>query len=59
MTVREATAAELSRVSELVRAYMDELWQRPFPPGRIGPEELEGKPGFGFQKPPLYLEEAG
>jgi Asp-tRNA(Asn)/Glu-tRNA(Gln) amidotransferase A subunit family amidase len=22
-------------------------------------EELEGKPGFGFQKPPLYLEEAG
>ena len=43
MTVREATAAELSKVSELVRAYMDELWQRPFPPGRIGPEELEGK----------------
>lgn len=22
-------------------------------------EELEAAPGFGFQKPPLYLEEAG
>ena len=32
MTVREATAAEHAAVMDLLRSYLDELWQRPFPP---------------------------
>jgi GNAT superfamily N-acetyltransferase len=43
VTVREATAAEHPAVMELLQAYMDELWQRPFPPGPLDPGTLAGK----------------
>jgi GNAT superfamily N-acetyltransferase len=41
--VREATGADHAAVMELLRAYMDELWQRPFPPGPLDPGTLTGK----------------
>jgi ribosomal protein S18 acetylase RimI-like enzyme len=43
VTVREATGAEHAAVLELLRAYTDELWRRPFPPGPVGSDTLEGK----------------
>jgi ribosomal-protein-alanine N-acetyltransferase len=43
VTVREATGAEHAAVMDLLRAYMDELWQRPFPPGPLDPGTLTGK----------------
>jgi GNAT superfamily N-acetyltransferase len=43
VTVREATGAEHAAVLELLQAYMDELWQRPFPPGPLDPGTLAGK----------------
>jgi ribosomal-protein-alanine N-acetyltransferase len=43
VTVREATGAELAAVMELLQAYMDELWQRPFPPGPLDSGTLTGK----------------
>jgi ribosomal protein S18 acetylase RimI-like enzyme len=43
LTVREATGAELARVHELLQAYVDELWQRPFPPGPVHVPELDGR----------------
>jgi GNAT superfamily N-acetyltransferase len=43
VTVREATGAEHAAVMELLRAYMDELWQRPFPPGPLDSGTLTGK----------------
>jgi len=43
VTVREATAAELPVVQRFLQAYVDELWQRPFPPGPIGDGDLDGK----------------
>ena len=46
MTVREATAAELSTVRELLQAYVDELWKRPFPPGPVHEPELDGRVAF-------------
>ena len=43
MTVREATGAELPRVQELLQAYVDELWERPFPPGPMHMPDVEGR----------------
>ena len=43
MTVREATGGELARVRELLQAYVDELWQRPFPPGPMDVPDVEGR----------------
>ena len=43
MTVREASGAEHGAVMEFLQAYMDELWQRPFPPGPLDPGTLTGK----------------
>ena len=43
MTVREATGAEHAAVMDLLEAYVDELWQRPFPPGPLEPGTLTGK----------------
>jgi ribosomal protein S18 acetylase RimI-like enzyme len=43
VTVREATGAELSTVRELLQAYIEELWQRPFPPGPVHVPELNGR----------------
>jgi GNAT superfamily N-acetyltransferase len=43
VTVREATGAEHAAVMELLQAYMDELWQRPFPPGPLDSGTLTGK----------------
>ena len=43
MTVREATGAEHPVVMELLQAYMDELWRRPFAPGPLDPRTLTGK----------------
>lgn len=43
MTVREATGADLERVLELLQAYVDELWQRPFPPGPMRMPDVEGR----------------
>jgi [ribosomal protein S18]-alanine N-acetyltransferase len=43
VTVREATGAEHPAVLELLRAYTDELWRRPFPPGPVGADTLAGK----------------
>ena len=43
MTVREATGAERGRVHELLQAYFDEHWQRPFPPGPARVPELDGR----------------
>ena len=43
MTVREATGAEHPAVMELLQGYMDELWQRPFPPGPLDAGTLTGK----------------
>ena len=43
MTVRQATGAELARVRELLQAYVDELWQRPFPPGPMDVPDVEGR----------------
>jgi [ribosomal protein S18]-alanine N-acetyltransferase len=67
VTVREATGAELSTVRELLQAYVDELWQRPFPPGPVREPGLDGRVvlvaeeegrivGAAFGKP---AEEAG
>jgi ribosomal protein S18 acetylase RimI-like enzyme len=43
VTVREATAAELAEVREFLQAYVDELWQRPFPPGPVRVPDVEGR----------------
>ncbi len=53
MTVREATEADFPAMEELVAAYQDELWSRPFPPpplpdsylreGRLVVAELDGR----------------
>jgi [ribosomal protein S18]-alanine N-acetyltransferase len=43
VTVREATGAEHAAVMELLEAYMDELWKRPFAPGPLDPGSLTGK----------------
>jgi GNAT superfamily N-acetyltransferase len=43
VTVREATTAEHTAVLDLLRAYMDELWRRPFPPGPLDSGTLAGK----------------
>ena len=43
MTVREAAGAELPRVQALLEAYVDELWQRPFPPGPMDVPDVEGR----------------
>jgi ribosomal protein S18 acetylase RimI-like enzyme len=43
VTVREATAADLSTVRDLLQTYVDELWQRPFPPGPIREQGLDGR----------------
>jgi [ribosomal protein S18]-alanine N-acetyltransferase len=43
VTVREATGTEHAAVMELLQAYMDELWERPFPPGPLDPGALTGK----------------
>jgi len=46
VTVREATAAEHAAVIDLLRSYLDELWQRPFPPEPLDPGMLAGKVVF-------------
>jgi GNAT superfamily N-acetyltransferase len=46
VTVREATGAEHAAVMDLLRSYLDELWQRPFPPGQLDPGMLAGKVVF-------------
>jgi [ribosomal protein S18]-alanine N-acetyltransferase len=43
VTVREASGADHAAVMALLQAYMDELWQRPFPPGPLDPGTLTGK----------------
>ena len=43
MTVREATEADLPILEELVVAYLDEHWARPYPPPPPGPYVREGR----------------
>ena len=53
MTIREATAADIPVLEELLAAYQDEFWARPFPPpplpdsylreGRLLVAELDGQ----------------
>jgi ribosomal protein S18 acetylase RimI-like enzyme len=43
VTVLEATGAELARVRELLEAYVDELWQRSFPPDPVRVPDVEGR----------------
>ena len=43
MTVREATEADLPILEELVLAYLDEHWARPYPPPPPGPYVREGR----------------
>jgi GNAT superfamily N-acetyltransferase len=43
MTIREATGAEHAAVMELIEAYENELWRRPFPPRPPDPGTLAGK----------------
>lgn len=40
MIIREATAADFPALRELVAAYQDELWRRPFPPPALPDEWL-------------------
>ena len=46
MTVREATGADLATVQAFIQAYIDELWQRPFPPGPVDEPEPNGRVAF-------------
>ena len=43
MTVREATEADLPILEELVLAYLDEHWARPYPPPPPGPYVSQGR----------------
>jgi ribosomal protein S18 acetylase RimI-like enzyme len=43
VTVREATEADLPILEELVLAYLDEHWARPYPPPPPGPYVREGR----------------
>jgi GNAT superfamily N-acetyltransferase len=43
MTIREATEADLSILEELILAYLDEHWARPYPPPPPGPYLREGR----------------
>jgi ribosomal protein S18 acetylase RimI-like enzyme len=43
MTIREATEADLPILEELILAYLDEHWARPYPPPPPGPYLDEGQ----------------
>jgi [ribosomal protein S18]-alanine N-acetyltransferase len=43
MTIREATEADFPILEELVLAYLDEHWARPYPPPPPGPYLREGR----------------
>lgn len=43
MTIREATEADLPILEELVLAYLDEHWARPYPPPPPGPYVRQGR----------------